>query len=94
MPELSPGDPDSKRSWHIQKAFGRMKTSMGFPPELVFHSLRKSFITKMHQAGVAVMVAKGVVGHQLNDLTFGNYSQGQLVEIFRDAVVSVRYDLR
>ena len=91
IPELTPGGPDGKRSWHIQKAFGRLKKAMGFPPELVFHSLRKTFITKMHQAGVPVMIAKSVVGHQLNDLTFGHYSQGQLVETLREAVRRVGY---
>lgn len=45
----------------------------------------------MHQAGVPVMVARAVVGHQLNDLTFGHYSQGQLVETLREAVGKVSF---
>ena len=88
---LSPGGPDNKRSWNIQKAFGRFKTDLGFPSELVFHGLRRSFVTKMHQAGVPLMLAKRVVGHKLNDLTFGHYSEGELLSEMRGAVEKVDF---
>lgn len=93
IPELTPGGPDNKRSWQIQKAFGRMKTNLGFPPELVFHSLRKSLISKLHEVGVPLMLAKTIVGHKLNDLTYGHYSDAELLEERRKYLKKVGYEV-
>lgn len=90
---LSEGGPNKNRSWNIQKAFGRRKKAFGFPPELVFHSLRRCFITKLEEAGTPLMFAKKIAGHKINDLTFGHYSNAELFEERRKAVNSIRYDV-
>jgi integrase len=50
IPKLGRGGPDKKRSWHIQKMFGNRKTRLGFGRDLVFHSLRRTFIAKLKRA--------------------------------------------
>jgi len=90
---LVPGGPGAKRSWNIQKAFGRRKAALGFPKEQVFHSLRGTFITKLKRAGAPVMLVKEIVGHHVNDLTFGQYSDEHLTETKRDAIELVRYEV-
>lgn len=89
---LKAGGYDGKQSAAIEKAFGRLKVKMGFGPEMVFHSLRMSFIGKLHEAGCPVMLAKTIVGHKLNDLTYGHYSKAELLEEQRKAVEKVSYD--
>lgn len=90
---LKAGGYDKKQSAAIEKAFGRQKTKLGFGPKLVFHSLRMSFIGKLHGSGCPVMLAKTMVGHKLNDLTYGHYSKAELLEEQRKAPEKVEYDL-
>ena len=42
-----------ERSTGLSRRFGRLKSSLGYGPELVFHSLRKTVTTKLEQAGVS-----------------------------------------
>jgi len=65
---------DNKRMWNIQKQFGRFKSSAGFGEDKVFHSFRKSFITKLHQAGAEANAIKQIVGHENSDITFGVFT--------------------
>lgn len=91
--ELSPGGPDGKRMWHIQKAFGRRKTALGFGSELVFHSFRSSFITKLKHAGVPIILLKETVGHTIDDITVGHYGEDMLIKDKQDAVNKVSYEV-
>lgn len=92
IPELSPGGPDNKRMWHIQKAFGRRKAALGFGFELVFHSFRSSFITKLKHAGVPIILLKETVGHTIDDITLGHYGEDMLIKDKQDAANKVKYD--
>jgi integrase len=79
------GDPLSKR-------FGRLKNSMGFTKgSEVFHSIRKTIITLMENAGVAEGVAADIVGHEKQTMTYGLYSMGSMLEIKREALSKTRY---
>jgi integrase len=91
--DLVPGGPDNRPGWNLGKAFGRVKCSLGFPPELVFHSLRHTFITALERAEVSVILIERLVGHKINNLAFGTYSKGQTIEVLREAVEKVDYEL-
>ena len=68
-----------KRSNAKGKKFGRLKTKLGFDSRFVFHSLRKSFITKLERAEVAPASIARVVGHEIGtqySLALAVYSAG------------------
>jgi integrase len=82
------------RSNAIGKRFGRLKTSLGFDNRIVFHSLRKSFITKLERSGVPESTIARLVGHEINErtsLALGLYSGGLSIEQLRPAVDKVEY---
>jgi len=60
----------------IGKRFGRLKEELGFGPEYVFHSIRKSFTTFLEQAGVNEGITADIVGHEKQTITYGLYSGG------------------
>jgi hypothetical protein len=46
----------------------------------VFHSVRKTAITLVHQAGADVAVMPGLFGHETGMITFDLYSKGPSLE--------------
>ena len=82
------------RSNAIGKRFGRLKTKLGFDGRLVFHSLRKSFITKLERAEVAPESIARVVGHEIGSqyaTTLSVYSAGLSDEQMNAIVNKVSY---
>jgi integrase len=76
----------------LGKRFGRLKKSMGFTAGAqVFHSIRKTLITLMENAGVSEGVAADIVGHEKQTMTYGLYSMGSELEIKRAALAKARY---
>lgn len=54
FPELPPGGPDQKRSWHFSKKFTDFRETVLGPDKTVdFHSLRRTFSTYLAQARAA-----------------------------------------
>ena len=64
----------------LSKRFGRLKTQAGFDKQHVFHSIRKTTITLVHQAGADVAVMPGLFGHETGLITFDLYSKGPSLE--------------
>ncbi|KJZ38233.1 tyrosine-type recombinase/integrase [Pseudomonas fluorescens] len=64
------------RSDALGKAFGRLKTTQGFGPQHVFHSIRKTVITQLVRADVTGTLIAELVGHETGTVTFDIYSQG------------------
>lgn len=64
------------RSDPMVKAFGRLKSSLGFGPDRVFHSIRKTVITQLVRASVQGTLIAELVGHETGQITFDVYSQG------------------
>ena len=64
------------RSDKHSKAFGRIKSKLGFGRDKVFHSLRKSFITKLDRLDSARARIQSIVGHEQGDLVGDLYSGG------------------
>lgn len=76
----------------LSKRFGRLKKSMGFTKgSEVFHSIRKTLITLMENAGVSEGVAADIVGHEKQTMTYGLYSMGSELEIKRAALAKATY---
>lgn len=76
---LVPTDSNNKygiRSDALSKAFGRLKTTMGFDRTRVFHSVRATVITSLVRADVADRLIKELVGHETGTVTFDVYSDG------------------
>ncbi|VVN25293.1 hypothetical protein PS619_04536 [Pseudomonas fluorescens] len=76
---LVPTDSNNKygiRSDALSKAFGRLKTTMGFDRYHVFHSIRKTVTTQLVRADVPDRLIKELVGHETGTVTFDDYSQG------------------
>ncbi|MGZ8315977.1 MAG: tyrosine-type recombinase/integrase [Telluria sp.] len=92
---LIPADADNQygqRGDVLGKRFGRLKKSMGFAAGAqVFHSIRKTLITLMENAGVSEGVAADIVGHEKQTMTYGLYSMGSELEIKREALSKARY---
>lgn len=79
------------RSNAIGKRFGRLKKSLGFPDKKVFHSIRKTVVTLLEDAGVTENLTADIVGHEKPRITYGLYSGGHSVERMKEAIEKVRY---
>lgn len=79
------------RSNAIGKRFGRLKAAMGFGPQHVFHSIRKTVITQLERRGVPENVTADIVGHDKPTITYGLYSGGNSLETMQEAVERLDY---
>jgi len=79
------------RSDPLSKRFGRMKADMGFGADQVFHSIRKTVITLMEQAGVPEGITADIVGHEKATMTYGLYSEGSSLSQKLEAISKVNY---
>lgn len=66
---------------------------MGFGPRHVFHSLRKTLVTMLEDAGVSENLAADIVGHEKPRITYGLYSGGASLATKAAALELVRYPL-
>ena len=79
------------RSNGIGKRFGRLKRDLGYDSQLVFHSIRKTVVTILENAGVAENIVADIVGHEKKTMTFGLYSGGISLAVKRDALAKLKY---
>jgi integrase len=63
-----------ERSQPIGKRFGRLKSALGFDARYVFHSTRKLVAHLLETAECPAGVAKDIIGHSKDDMTYGIYS--------------------
>jgi integrase len=59
--------------------------------ELVFHSIRKTVVTLLENAGVPEGVAADIVGHEKPTMTYGLYSGGASLKVKREAIEKLGY---
>lgn len=93
---LIPSSADNKykrRSESISKRFATIRTALGFGPEFVFHSIRKTVATLFEQAGIPEHTAADILGHEKPTMTFGLYSAGSSMEQRKIAIAALHYDL-
>ena len=79
------------RSNAIGKRFGRLKRELQFGPQLVFHSIRKTVVTVLENAGVAENIGADIVGHEKTTMTDGLYSGGVSLAVKREALAKLFY---
>jgi integrase len=75
----------------VGKRFGRLKTRLGYGPEVVFHSLRKTVATLLQNALVPEDMAAAILGHEIQTLSYGLYSGGPALAVKREAIEKVTY---
>jgi integrase len=93
FPELAPGGPDHKRSWHASKRFTVFRRSvLGDGDSTVdYHSLRRTFATYLdHAQGRSKAIYPSLIaqlmGHEKPNLALSAYSGGSLVDHLRKAI--------
>lgn len=79
------------RSNAVGKRFGRLKSDLGFGPDFVFHSLRKTVATLLDNAGVPENVAADILGHEKPNITYGLYSGGASLAVMAAAMEKISY---
>ena len=79
------------RSNGLSSRFGKLKTSLGFGLQLVFHSIRKTVVTIFENAGVPENVVADIVGHEKTTMTYGLYSGGVSLAVKREALDKLAY---
>lgn len=75
----------------VGKRFGRMKMAAGFDSLHVFHSVRKTAITIVHQANARMEVMAGLFGHETGLITLDIYSTGPSMEQKRNVIELLDY---
>lgn len=81
----------NNRSNAIGKRFGRLKSKLGFGPEHVFHSIRKTVTTIFENSGVEEGLAADIVGHEKKTITYGLYSGGSSTRRKQEAINKITY---
>jgi integrase len=89
--ELKGGGYDEKLSWHVGQAFRYHRNRRGLSGETDFHSLRRTFITRLENLGVDQVSIARYVGHSLPTLAFKLYSGGATEETQRATGQAIRY---
>lgn len=81
-----------KRSDALGKRFGQLKTKLGFGDQHVFHSIRKTVVSQLEQAGVSENTTADIIGHEKPRITYGLYSAGTSLKQKAEALAQVRYE--
>lgn len=79
------------RSNAVGKRFGRLKDDLKFGPQYVFHSIRKTVVTILENAGVPENVVADIVGHEKPTMTYGLYSGGVSLAVKAEALAKLFY---
>ena len=88
---LKSGGYDNKRSWNIQKQFGRKRNKLGIPDNKKFHCLRKNFSTALENASVPENIAQQLVGHLKKSMTYSLYSQGATHDVLKKEISKISF---
>ena len=83
----------SNRSNKLGKQFKKLKESLDFHGRVKsFHSIRKTFTTKMENLGITENVTADIVGHQKKSITYGLYSGGNTIDVMKKAINKLQYN--
>lgn len=98
---IAEGNPtgwDGTRSMAFSKRFATYRRKVGVDEKLDgqrrskvnFHSFRRWLATQFEALEVSEIVAARIVGHKLDTMTYGLYSDGANVEVLRDGLNKVK----
>lgn len=79
------------RSNNLGKRFGKLKTEEGYGSRHVFHSIRKTVVTLLEDAGISENLAADIVGHVKPRITYGLYSGGASLATKAEALEKIKY---
>jgi len=88
---LVSGGYDKKRSGNFQKRHTRTRIKVNLPKGVVFHSLRNTVITKLHNNLIPLYNIEQIIGHKQKSVAFGVYSSGLAAEKLRDIINGISY---
>lgn len=71
-------------------ATSRLNDALGFGEQQVFHSIRKTLVTMLEDAGVSENLAADIVGHEKPRITYGLYSGGASLATKAEALERVK----
>lgn len=91
FPELKGGGYDKKLSWHVGQAFRYHRNGRGLDGTTDFHSLRRTFVTRLENLGVDQVHIARYVGHSLPTLAFKLYSGGATEHTQRATAAAVAF---
>jgi integrase len=75
----------------LGKRFSALKTAQGFGPVHTFHSIRRTVVTLLENAGAAENVVASIVGHDIQTITYGLYSGGATLAVKAAALALLDY---
>lgn len=76
----------------LSKRFGRLKVAEGFDDGYVFHSVRKTTATELHQAGADALTIPAILGHEFGHISFDIYSKGPSLQQKAQAIGLLSFD--
>lgn len=76
----------------LSKRFGRLKVAEGFDDSYVFHSVRKTTATELHQAGADALTIPAILGHEFGHISFDIYSKGPSLQQKAQAIGLLTFD--
>jgi integrase len=79
------------RSNAIGKRFGRLKHSLNYGSDYVFHSFRKGLARQLETNGVPENISARLLGHEINTMTYGLYSGGVDFSVLVGAISKVSW---
>ncbi|MGY2292124.1 tyrosine-type recombinase/integrase [Pseudomonas sp. SDO528_S397] len=88
------GNKYGNRSDALSKQFGRLKTTLEYNSQFVFHSFRKTVITQLQRADVPGILIASIVGHETGTITFDVYSAGPSPKQKHEAISKLKYKLK
>lgn len=91
FPELRGGGYDKKLSWHVGQAFRYHRNGRGLTGATDFHSLRRTFVTRLENLGIDQVRIARYIGHSLPTLAFQLYSGGATEVTQRATGRAIRY---
>lgn len=74
----------------LSKRFGRLKKEI-FSELHTFHSIRKTVVTELHQAGVKLEILPYIVGHETKAFTLDVYSSGPSFKQKQNAIGKLKF---
>lgn len=79
------------RSDALSKRFGRLKSELEFGPLHVFHSIRHTVTTCLHQADLPLSTVQQLLGHETKTVTLDTYSKGLSATQKLEAISKIDY---
>lgn len=76
----------------LAKQFSYHKTKLGMPSSVVFHGLRKNFVTQLVQHDVPTSTIQQPIGHSSDSFVCHTYSGGLELDALAEMVAKVSYN--